>query len=517
MTTDDLDLLWEYAGTQSEEAFATLVSRHINLVYSVALHQLRDHAAAEEVAQAVFIILARKAGSVGPRTILSAWLCRTAQYAAANVAKADRRRKDREQEIYMQSLSDQSQPENSPWSDISPLLNTAMAELGEKDHSAIVLRFFEGKNMKEIGAALGVNENAATTRVSRAVEKLRKFFVKRGINLSTAALGGAISSNSIQAAPVSLAKAVTVAALTKGATASGSTLAVIKGALKLMAWSKAKVAILVGAGVLLTAGTMTVLVTQPETPRITDDMWMADWNGIKKLPPVLVLRPSQFLDKPSGIMAEGKYVYRNQEFAQIFSIAYPGIGSPRCVQKVYVPAAGYRFEKPGMPKLTNGWDLMLTLTNHPIEALQREIKRQFGFVGRHETVETNVLSLTMARSAAPGLKTGQGVGHPMDVGGQLNPISGYSITNAETLGNLASQLEWVFGKPVLDQTDLKGFYDVSLTWDWRPLAAAAGQSAEMQMKLERKLVEQSLLDQLGLKLVPSREPVEMLVIESAKN
>src|SRR4051812_16465010 len=115
MTTNDMELVREYASHESEEAFAALVSRHVNLVYSVALHQLRDASLAEEVTQAVFIILARKAGSLGPTTILSAWLCRTSQYAAADALRTQRRRLCREQELYMQSLSSQPEPETSPW------------------------------------------------------------------------------------------------------------------------------------------------------------------------------------------------------------------------------------------------------------------------------------------------------------------------------------------------------------------------------------------------------------------
>src|SRR5580658_7616494 len=106
--TLDIDLVREYAMHGSEEAFATLVTRHINLVYSVALRQLRDAHLAEEVTQAAFIILARKAGSLGPKTIVSAWLCRTAQYAAADALKTQRRRRCREQEIHMQSLLNQT-------------------------------------------------------------------------------------------------------------------------------------------------------------------------------------------------------------------------------------------------------------------------------------------------------------------------------------------------------------------------------------------------------------------------
>src|SRR6266481_3168636 len=128
MTTDDMELVSEYALHNSEEAFARLVSRHVNLVYSVGLRQLRDPHLAEEVTQAAFIILARKAGSLGPKTILSAWLCRTAQFAAADALRTQRRRQNREQEVYMQSLSNEAAAD-SAWPNIAPLLDNAMAGL----------------------------------------------------------------------------------------------------------------------------------------------------------------------------------------------------------------------------------------------------------------------------------------------------------------------------------------------------------------------------------------------------
>src|ERR1700735_2135241 len=105
MMTDDVALLREYTQSHSEEAFAALVSRHIHLVYSVALRQVRDPHLAEEITQAVFVILARKAGSLCSKTILAGWLCRTARYASANALTIQRRRQLREQEAYMQSLS----------------------------------------------------------------------------------------------------------------------------------------------------------------------------------------------------------------------------------------------------------------------------------------------------------------------------------------------------------------------------------------------------------------------------
>jgi len=257
--TDDMELVREYVRHRSESAFATLVSRYVNLVYSVALRQVGDPHLAEEITQASFIILARKAAALNQKTILSAWLCRTAQYAAADALKAQRRRLNREQEIHMVNPLNETEPETAVWTEIAPLLDTAMRQLGQKDHSAIVLRFFEGKDLKQVGAALGVSQNAAKTRVSRALEKLRKFFAKRGMTLSAAALAGAVATNSVQAAPIGLATSVTVAAI-KGTTVTTSTLTLIKTTLKIMAWTKFKTVAGVGIIALLVAGSTTVVI-----------------------------------------------------------------------------------------------------------------------------------------------------------------------------------------------------------------------------------------------------------------
>jgi RNA polymerase sigma factor (sigma-70 family) len=261
MMTDDMALVREYAERNSEAAFATLVSRHVNLVYSVALQQVHDAHLAEEITQAVFIILAQKAKSLSSKTILSGWLCRTARYASANALKIQQRRQHREQEAYMQSTLNEPESDEA-WTQIAPLLSTALAQLGEKDHDAIVLRFFDGKNMNEVGAALGVSENTAKTRVSRAVEKLRTIFLRRGLSLSTGAIAGAISANSVQAAPTALVTSISAVAITKGTVTTGSTLTIVKGALKLMGGSKAKTTVIVGVGILLLGGGITTVVLQ---------------------------------------------------------------------------------------------------------------------------------------------------------------------------------------------------------------------------------------------------------------
>jgi RNA polymerase sigma factor (sigma-70 family) len=255
--TSDIELLQQYVHRNSDEAFAALVTRHVNMVYSAALRKTGSPSAAEEVTQVVFIILAKKAGGLREKTIISGWLYQTTRLTAINFLRSEIRRVRREQEAYMQSLGNET--ESEAWPQIMPLLEDAMGQLGEKDRNAIALRFFEGKSFQEIGIAFGASENAAEKRVAYALEKLRRYFSKHGVTSTTATLAGAISANSVQAAPAVLAKSITAVAITKGAAASGSTLTLVKGALKIMAWTKAKTVLIVSVGLLLTAGTGAVL------------------------------------------------------------------------------------------------------------------------------------------------------------------------------------------------------------------------------------------------------------------
>jgi RNA polymerase sigma factor (sigma-70 family) len=315
MPNDDLTLLREYARRNSEEAFAALVSRHVNLVYSVALRQVRDPHLAEEITQAVFIILARKADSLGGKTILPGWLCRTARYASANALTIQRRRQHREQEAYMQSVLNESGPAET-WQQIAPLLDGAMEKLGQEDYDALVLRFFEGRNFAEVGAALGASEDAAKMRVNRALEKLRKFFTKRGVSSTTAILAGTISANAVQPAPMALAKSVTAVAIAKGAAASGSTLTLIKGALKIMAWTKAKSAVIACVFVLLVAGIATTVVKKKiqETRQIEEQLAHEGTTQMR-------------LTGTSGTIISGFYIQNGQRIAVSNSLPWSVVGT----------------------------------------------------------------------------------------------------------------------------------------------------------------------------------------------
>ena len=258
---DDMALLREYATRNSEAAFETLVSRRVNFVYSAALRQVRDPHLAEEITQAVFIILARKAGRISNKTILTGWLFRTTRFAALAQIRTAAKRRQRELEANMQ-IGVHPAVLDEFWQQMSPFLDEALAQLGEKDRQVVLLRFFENKSLAEVGSSFGLGEDTARKRVARALGKLHQYFSKRGLSSTTSIIAGSIAANSIQVAPALLAKSITAAAIVKGAAASGSTLTLIKGALKIMAWTKMKTAMVAGAVVLLAAGTATVVVTR---------------------------------------------------------------------------------------------------------------------------------------------------------------------------------------------------------------------------------------------------------------
>lgn len=273
----DMDLVREYAAENSQAAFAELVRRHINLVYSVALRYLRNETDAQDAAQAVFIMLAQKAGKLRPGTVVTGWLYESARFISMNVLRTRARQQARDQEAYMQSTLNEG--EAGAWLHLEPLLEEAMTRLNESERTLLALRYFENRSGAEAAAAVGMEEWAARKRVGRAVEKLRKFFARRGVVFSAAAVTGAISANSVHAAPAALAQTVTAAAFVKGAAAGSSTLTLINGALKLMAWSKAKTAVVTGVVVLLTAGVATVGVKALRAHRTQPDIRGA-WEGV---------------------------------------------------------------------------------------------------------------------------------------------------------------------------------------------------------------------------------------------
>ncbi len=250
---DDLELIRKYAAEGSDDAFRTIVERHIGLVYSAALRQVRDPHLAEEVTQAVFVVLARKAGSLKSGTLLVGWLFRTTRFVAARAVRDRQLRQLREQEAAQMEHCLSASNHDAAWQEVAPTLDEAIAKLGETDRHAVLLRFFEKKELKEVGRALGSSEDAAKKRVSRALEKLRAFLVRRGITLSTVTLAGALVENSVHAAPAALS-ASTLAAVTMNA-GTATTVALVQGTIKAMFYAKLKAGALATVVVLGIIGT----------------------------------------------------------------------------------------------------------------------------------------------------------------------------------------------------------------------------------------------------------------------
>ena len=174
---NDMDLVREFARNNSETAFAGLVQQHVNLVYSVALRCTGNDCDAQDVTQAVFIILARKAASLREKTVLTGWLYETTRFTAAQLLRTNARRHAREQEVYMQSTLNEADPA-AIWEKLSPHLETAMSKLAERDRALLVLRFYENKSGSEAAALLGIREDDSCQGLHQARLRIRELLAK---------------------------------------------------------------------------------------------------------------------------------------------------------------------------------------------------------------------------------------------------------------------------------------------------------------------------------------------------
>ena len=242
----------DYTGRRSETAFAELVRRHVDFVYSATLRMVRDTHLAEDVTQGVFVALAQNARQLTDHPVLSGWLHRTAQNLAANTVRSDVRRRAREQEAVAMNELLAPEPE-AIWKHIAPQLDAALGELNELDRDALLLRYFERKSAREMAQTLGVSDDAAQKRVSRAVERLREFLSKRGVAIGASGLVIVISANAVQAAPAGLAVTISAAAIFAGTAVSTSTVIAATKAIAMTTLQKtlitAALAVFAGTGI----------------------------------------------------------------------------------------------------------------------------------------------------------------------------------------------------------------------------------------------------------------------------
>jgi RNA polymerase sigma factor (sigma-70 family) len=223
----DSELLRRYRESRCERAFTEVVERHIDFVYSAARRQVAGNAdLAKDVAQQVFIELAQKAGSLKPDTVLTAWLYTRTRFAASKALRTEQRRHAREEKACMEP---QLPPAPEPaWDKLQPVLDTVMHELDERDRTAVLLRYFEKRPLADVGAKLGLTEDAARMRLARALEKLRQLLARRGITSTTAALAGLLAQQTVTAAPAGLAVNIAGTALASASAATtGLTLTAI--------------------------------------------------------------------------------------------------------------------------------------------------------------------------------------------------------------------------------------------------------------------------------------------------
>jgi RNA polymerase sigma factor (sigma-70 family) len=209
MSDTDLELLERYTRCRAEDAFSEIVRRHLDLVHSAALRQVRSPQLAEEVAQSTFIKLAGHAHRLAPDTILTAWLYQVTRREAIDVVRREARRQLREQiAVEMNAMNANA----ADWAQIEPLLDDAMQALDDTDRTAVLLRFFENRSLREVGNSLGTTDDTARKRVNRAIEHLREFFAKRGVTVGASGIVLVISTHAVQAAPAGLAVAISTSA-----------------------------------------------------------------------------------------------------------------------------------------------------------------------------------------------------------------------------------------------------------------------------------------------------------------
>ncbi len=171
----DAQLLTAFATHKDQHAFAELVRRHIDWVYSLARRLVSNPQSAEDVNQAVFILVAQKAPLLAAHRQLNGWLFRATRYCAANALKQQAARRRHEQEASAMR-AEQSPPEenlNPLWQEIAPHLDAALARLNAPDREALLLKYYQNKTAAEVGATLGVSEEAAKKRLQRALDRLR--------------------------------------------------------------------------------------------------------------------------------------------------------------------------------------------------------------------------------------------------------------------------------------------------------------------------------------------------------
>lgn len=499
MSVTDNQLIAEFNERRSEEAFTALVRHHVNLVFATAMRQVGDAGAAEEITQNVFVALAQGAGKLGSHPTIAGWLYQATLNKSREWLRAELRRRRREQTAVELELA--GSEGDSVWSSLVPLLDDALLDLRESDRLAVILHFMEGRTFCEVGAALGVGEDAARKRVNNCLQQLTDFFRRQGFTVPALSMGAPLFTLALHPAPAGLASSATAAGFA-GAHSTTSTFTLVKGALKIMAWSKANTAVVAGVVILLAAATTTVTVKKGRQ-HSADEAWRTrslDSQLVNGLAPETEILPSKFSPDFSRVVGgrRGKVAGIGTGAAVILSEAY-GMSAQRMVLPITIP--------PSIQAPQSRYDFICTLQANQKEALQHELKKQLGLVGTREMHDTDVLLLEVESPNAPKLN----LSNNRSLGGTSQSQPGhYTCTNAALTNGLTASLEFYLNTPVIDATGLNGRYDIDLTWD-EPNAPFRNYNDWQHRNIDG--LKEALQNQLGLELVPTNMPIEMLSVE----
>ena len=554
-TLEDMALVREFAVQQSETAFETLVARHLDLVHSAAVRQVGDPHLAEEITKAVFLILARKAASLRAGTFLTGWLFKTTRYAAATELRAIARRRRRETEAHNMTTLTAETTEETAWPHIAPLLDEALARLNETDRRVLLLHYFEGRTLAETGAALALTEDAARKRVTRGLDKLRKYFVKRGVTLTATVIAGAVAANSVQAAPIGLAANITAAAMLAGTTVAT---ALIMTTIQKIAVTAA-LAVSVGVGIYQAkeaakarAEVQTLQQRQAPLAEQIQQMQMQhdkDTNMVAWLKEELVkneknnmellkLRGEVSLLKRQPVIqpTDANESWRNPVYVTnsfaASSMLKTNMPQVRLLNSKYDRDIGYnafgdsstydRFHNL-ISRTTNSWrgiglgvdatnlmmfvfdserehtifptnmpagrfDFIANLPQGSLARLQEEIRSRLGITGTKVEVSTNAYALVLHDPDSP-------VYH------ETNMFAGVKIDY------WVNTLEGLYHAPVINLTGLTNYYVCDCNFR-RPTRQTDDEF--------KQIVLARIREQLGLELIATNFPTEMLVVEKVK-